>query len=88
MQALLHRMVGGRVSEFVSAVLSAGRRLREQLVTFVIVAGGIGLLGACVLRYVAYPDWTAGEALEALWPLYLAGALSLMLGWLIDRDAA
>ena len=75
------------MSEFVSAVLSASRRLREQLVTLVIVAGGVALLGACVFRYVAYPDWTAGEALEALWPLYLAGALSLLVGWLIEREA-
>ena len=85
--ALMHRMVGGHVSEFVSAVVTASRWLREQVVTLVIVAGGIGLLGACVFRYVAYPDWTAGEALEALWPLYLAGALSLVLGWLIEREA-
>jgi hypothetical protein len=83
----MHRMVGGRVSEFVSAVVTASRWLREQVVTLVIVAGGLGLLGACVYRYVAYPDWTAGEALEALWPLFPAGALSLVLGWLIEREA-
>ena len=75
------------MSEFVSAVVTASRWLREQVVTLVIVAGGAGLLGACLYRYVAYPDWTAGEALEALWPLYLAGALSLVLGWLIEREA-
>jgi hypothetical protein len=33
------------------------------------------------------PSGSAGEALEALWPLYLAGALSLVLGWLIEREA-
>jgi hypothetical protein len=73
------------MSEFVSAVVTATRWLREQVATFVIVAGGIGLLGACVYRYVAHPGWTAGEALETLWPLYVAGALSLVLGWLIER---
>jgi hypothetical protein len=76
------------VSEFVSAVLSASRRLREQLVTLVTVAGGIALLGACVYRSVAHPEWTAGEALDALWPLYLAGALSLVVGWLMEREAS
>ena len=75
------------MSEFVSTVVTASRWLREQVATLVIVAGGVGLLGACVYRYVAYPDWTAGEALGALWPLYLAGALSVLLGWLIDREA-
>lgn len=75
------------MSEFVSAVVTASRWLREQIVTLAVVAGGIGLLGACLYRYVAYPDWTAGEALETLWPLYLAGALSLVLGWLIEREA-
>jgi hypothetical protein len=78
---------GGSVSDFVSAVVTASRWLREQVVTLMIVGGGIALLGACVYRYVAYPNWTAGEALEALWPLYLAGALSLVLGWLIEREA-
>jgi hypothetical protein len=79
--------MGGIVSEMVSGLLTASRWLREQLATLAIIAGGIGLLGACLFRYVARPDWSAGEALEALWPLYLAGALSVVLGWLIEREA-
>lgn len=78
---------GGIVSEFVTSLLTASRWLREQLATVAIVAGGLGLLGACLYRHVARPEWTAAEALEALWPLYLAGALSLILGWLIEGEA-
>jgi hypothetical protein len=75
------------VSELMTSLLTASRWLREQLATLAIVAGGLGLLGACLYRHVARPEWTASESLEALWPLYLAGALSLVLGWLIDWDA-
>jgi len=78
---------GGIVSEFVTSLLTASRWLREQLATLAIVAGGLGLLGACLYRHIARPEWTPSEALGALWPLYLAGALSLLLGWLIDWDA-
>ncbi len=81
------RELGGIVSELVSAVFTAGRWVREQLATLAIVGGGLGLLGACLFRYVVRPDWSAGEALEVLWPLYLAGALSLVLGWLVEREA-
>jgi hypothetical protein len=79
--------MGGIVSELASAVFTASRGLRERLTTLAVVAGGLSLLGACLFRYVARPDWSAGEALEALWPLYLAGALSLVLGWLVEREA-
>jgi hypothetical protein len=75
------------VSEFMTSLLTASRWLREQLATLAIVAGGLGLLGACLYRHIARPEWTASEALGALWPLYLAGALSLLLGWLIDGEA-
>ncbi len=75
------------VSEFMTSLLTASRWLREQLATLAIVAGGLGLLGACLYRHIARPEWTASEALGALWPLYLAGALSLVLGWLIDGEA-
>ena len=76
------------MAELVSAVVTASRWVREQLVTLTIAAGALVLLGACVYRHVARPDWTAGEALEVLWPLYLAGALSLVLGWLIEHEAS
>ena len=76
------------MSEFVSALLAASRWLLEQAVTLAIVAGGVGLLTGCVYRFAAHPEWSAREALEILWPLYLAGAFSLLLGWLMEQDAA
>jgi hypothetical protein len=77
-----------RMSEFVNVLLAAGRWLREQAVTLAVVSGGMGMLSGCLYRFAAHPEWSAREALEILWPLYLAGALSLLLGWLIEREAA
>jgi hypothetical protein len=77
-----------RMPEFISARLAAGRWLRDEAVTLAIVAGGMGLLTGCVYRFAAHPEWSAREALEILWPLYLAGALSLLLGWLMEQEAA
>jgi hypothetical protein len=77
-----------RMSEFVSALLAASRWLRDEAVTLAIVAGGMGLLTGCVYRFAAHPEWSAREAMEILWPLYLAGALSLLLGWLMEQEAA
>jgi hypothetical protein len=74
--------------QFVRTVLVAGHWLRERLLTSAIAVGGLMLLGSCLYRPIFHPDWTAAEALAALWPFYLAGALSLALGWLIEREAS
>jgi hypothetical protein len=68
--------------------LAASRWLSEEAVTLAVVAGGMGMLSGCIYRFVAHPEWSARESLEVLWPLYLAGALSLLLGWLMEREAA
>jgi hypothetical protein len=47
-------------------------------------AGTLVLLGACLYRRARHPEWTGAQALEALWPLYLASALSICLGWLFS----
>ena len=76
------------MSEFATVLLAASRWLSEEAVTLAVVAGGMGMLSGCLYRFAAHPEWSAREALEILWPLYLAGALSLLLGWLIEREAA
>ena len=72
--------------QIIRSVLTAGHSVREHVITFAIVTGGLMLLGSCLYRPVFHPDWTAAEALEYLWPFYVAGTLSVVLGWLVERE--
>jgi hypothetical protein len=47
-------------------------------------AGTLALLGACLYRRLRHPEWTGGQALQALWPIYLAGVSSICIGWLFN----
>lgn len=60
------------------------RRAQELLCISVASAGTLVLLGACLYRRLRHPEWTGGQALTALWPFYLAGALSICTGWLFS----
>jgi hypothetical protein len=51
----------------------------------VATAGTAILLGACLYRRVWHPEWTGGQALEALWPIYLAGSASICAAWLFGN---
>jgi hypothetical protein len=51
-----------------------------------VAAGSLILLGACLYRRIKHPDWTGGQAVAALWPVYLLAAVSICSGWLF-RDA-
>jgi hypothetical protein len=57
------------------------RRMQELLIGSAVIAGALCLLGACAYRRVWHPEWTGGQALQALWPFYLAAALSIYCGW-------
>jgi O-antigen/teichoic acid export membrane protein len=71
--------------QLIRTVIIAGHSVREHLITFLIAIGGLMLLGGCLYRPIFHPDWTAAEALEYLWPFYLAGTMSVVLGWLVER---
>jgi hypothetical protein len=47
-----------------------------------VVAGSLILLSACLYRRVRHPDWTGGQAVAVLWPIYLVGIVSICSGWL------
>jgi len=47
-------------------------------------AGTLVLLGACLYRRLRHPEWTGGQALQVLWPFYLAGAMSICVGWIFS----
>lgn len=51
-----------------------------------VVAGSLILLSACLYRRIRHPDWTGGQAVAGLWPVYLVGIVSICSGWLF-RDA-
>jgi hypothetical protein len=40
--------------------------------------GVAALLGASLYRRWLHPDWTGAQALAALWPVYIAGAISVL----------
>jgi len=50
-----------------------------------VAAGSLILLGACLYRRIKHPDWTGGQAVAVLWPVYMVGAFSICSGWLF-RD--
>ena len=51
-----------------------------------VAAGSLILMGACLYRRIRHPDWTGGQAVAVLWPVYLVGVGSICSGWLF-RDA-
>jgi hypothetical protein len=61
------------------------QRAQYLLRVSIATAGTVILLGACLYRRVRHPEWTGGQALEALWPLYLAGAASICTAWLFGN---
>jgi hypothetical protein len=43
------------------------------------------MIGSFACRIFVRPEWTFDEAQQALWPFFLVGILSLILGWFFDR---
>ena len=64
---------------------SRWRSLRSLLGLSVASVGALALLGTCLYRRLRHPEWTGAQALGALWPLYLAGAVSICSGWLCSH---
>lgn len=67
--------------ERVSGLLPQWERVQNFLAVLASVAGALILFGACLYRRLWHPEWTGGQALEALWPFYLAGALPICIAW-------
>jgi hypothetical protein len=73
------------MSDLVRMLVGARRALIDLVITLLIVIGGVLMIGGCIYPILFRPDWTSAQALEALWPYYLAGVVTLALGWLVDR---
>jgi hypothetical protein len=67
--------------------LAATGRASVDLVSAALIAiGGLLVIGACVYRVFIHPEWPFDDALNVLWPFFLAGGACLTLGWLVDRS--
>lgn len=77
---------GVDMAAMIQRILQAGAARREVLNFLPIAIGGVLMLGAAFYRFFQHPEWTLPEALEMIWPYYLAGASTLFVGWLIDRN--
>jgi hypothetical protein len=64
---------------------ATGKAAIDLVAAILIAIGALLVIGSCVYRVFVRPEWTFEQALQALWPFFLAGAVSLMLGWLVDR---
>jgi hypothetical protein len=75
------------MTQIIGAIFRATSPLHDFIVTSSIITGGMLMLGASLYRLFLRPEWTAIEALSELWPFHAVGALTLLVGWLIDRQA-
>jgi predicted membrane channel-forming protein YqfA (hemolysin III family) len=73
------------MADLVKALAGTEKGLTDLVAAALIVLGVLLMIGGCVYRVFVRPEWTFDEALHALWPFFLAGGVSLMLGWLVDR---
>lgn len=73
------------MSDLIKVLATAGKASLDVGVAALVVIGGMLMIGGCVYRVFVRPEWTSEQALETLWPFFLAGVVTLMLGWLLDR---
>jgi uncharacterized membrane protein len=69
----------------VKALTGTGKATGDFVAVFLILVGGLLMIGGYVYRVFVHPEWTFDEATIALWPFFTAGIVSLILGWLVDR---
>lgn len=73
------------MADFVRALTAAGKVSAGLVAALLIVLGGVLMMGGLVYRVFVQPEWTSEEAQQALWPFFLCGIVSFMLGWFVDR---
>jgi len=73
------------MGELIKALTATGKASIDLVAALLIVIGGLLMIGGCVYRVFVQPEWTFEEAGHALWPFFLAGIVSLTLGWFVDR---
>jgi F0F1-type ATP synthase assembly protein I len=73
------------MSELIRALTVASKASLDLVAAVLVIVGGLLVIGGGTYRVFVRPEWTSEQALDALWPFFLAGVVTVMLGWLIDR---
>ena len=73
------------MTSLVRALTGTDKGTTDFIAALLILIGGFLIIGGYVYRVFVHPEWTFEEATFALWPFLTAGAVSLVLGWVIDR---
>jgi hypothetical protein len=73
------------MAEFIKALAGAGKAPLGLVATLLMALGALLIIGGFVYRVFVRPEWTFEEALHTLWPYFVAGCISLTLGWVVDR---
>jgi hypothetical protein len=63
--------------------LIGGRSFSNRAAVF----GALLLFAACGYRRFWHPDWSGGQALAALWPVYVVGCVPILVRWAIPWAA-
>jgi hypothetical protein len=79
---------GVDMSDLIRALTDASRASLDLVAALLVIVGGLLVIGGGTYRVFVRPEWTFEQASDALWPFFLAGAVIVILGWLVDRAVA
>jgi uncharacterized membrane protein YgdD (TMEM256/DUF423 family) len=74
------------MTSLVKAIAGTGKAENDLIAAVLILVGCLLMIGGYVYRVFERPEWTSHEATLALWPFLTIGAVSLLLGWFLDRS--
>jgi hypothetical protein len=73
------------MAEIIRMVAVAAKAWDGLVAAVLVSVGGMLVIGGGIYRVFVRPEWSFAQALDTLWPYFLAGFVSLMLGLLVDR---
>ena len=76
------------MTDLIKALTDAGKASLDLIAALLVIIGGLLVIGGGTYRVFVRPEWTFEQAFDALWPVFLVGAATVVLGWLVDRAAA
>jgi hypothetical protein len=71
--------------EIIRTVVAGNKEWLGPAAALFVSLGVTLMIGGGVYRVFIRPEWTTVQALDALWPFFLAGVITLVLGLLLDR---
>ncbi|HEX5958394.1 MAG TPA: hypothetical protein VFY92_07030 [Hyphomicrobiaceae bacterium] len=73
------------MTDLVKALTGTDKATIDFLAVLLILIGGFLMIGGYVFRVFVHPEWSFEQATATLWPYFAGGAVSLTLGWIVDR---